>query len=98
MGNPNKNPGKPNKKLKPLIIVLNFGFPRLFRKSGKSKKTIGGIQIKNWRNLNKKSVFYRLDFTDFIFGFPGFLFGFHLDPSFYVNSGLNFTNLDTFRY
>jgi hypothetical protein len=31
--------------------------------------------FENPGNPNKKSVFNCLDFTDFIFGFPGFLFG-----------------------
>jgi hypothetical protein len=32
--------------------------------------------IENPGNPYKKSVFYCLDFTDFIIGLPGFLFGF----------------------
>jgi hypothetical protein len=43
-------------------------------KSGKSKLNNSEIQTIMRRNPNKKAFFYCLDFTDFIFGFPGFLF------------------------
>jgi hypothetical protein len=54
------------------VICLNF--PDFFENSGNSNKKLA-------KYVQTKNLFlYCLDFADFIFGFPGFLFGFHLDP------------------
>jgi hypothetical protein len=50
------------------FVVLMFGFPIFFRKSGKSKQKIVKIQTNNL-------FLYFLDFADFILDFAVFIFG-----------------------
>jgi hypothetical protein len=56
-----------------------FGFPGFSKESGKSKLKNSEIKknpIIKGEIQSKKQFFHCLDFTDFMFGFPGFKFGF----------------------